>query len=266
MRVRIIFLLKNRGASVPFHHQFLLAQMVKGLLVKGRDPRFVHYEFYNFSGLKGQTKISRNGLNFYSSRVTLVFSAPEKEFIDYFLKHLFSFPQIELGNLILVPEMVEQEFMPTISEENKFICISPVVLLEPSIFDNQGKRFISPETETFSDQLYDSTMQRLEKLGSHDSDKMSSFYKFQIVPDQGYLNRIKETQKKFARIYPVYDMDVKYEIRGYTFPFTMYAAKEVQEFSFMCGLGKYTYKGFGMLDVANADPGERSEVYEFERL
>lgn len=264
MRVRIIFILKNKGSFVPFHHQYLLAQLVKGIILKGGEEKYKDYTFYNFSGLKGQTKVSRNGLHFYSSRITLVFSCPDQEFVDYFLKILFTFPQVEVGNLVIIPEGVEREGTPEIEDSMKFICISPVVLLSPTFNDAEGKKFISPETDAFSDLLYESTMLRMEQFGRFDSAEMESFYKFQIVPDKDYLNKIREGQKKFARIYPVYDQDVKYEVRGYTFPFTLYAAKEVLEFVFTCGLGTYTYKGFGMLDIANSDPSKRTIKYEFE--
>lgn len=266
MRVRIIFILKNKGSFVPFHHQFLLAQLIKGILVKGGEEKFISSNFYNFSGLKGQTKISRNGLHFYSSRVTLVFSAADKELIDYFLKHLFNFPQIEVGTMMLIPEAVEKEDEPDMSDAMKFVCISPTVLLKPSFSDDRGKKFISPQTDSFSDLLYESTMIRMEKSGAYSPEEIEHFYKFQIVPDKDYLLKIQEQQKKFARIYPLYDQDVKYEVRGYTFPFTLYAAREVQEFIFVNGLGLYTHKGFGMLDLARADPGKGTSKYEFNKF
>lgn len=262
MRVRIIFILKNKGANIPFHHQFLIAQLIKGILVKGGESRFLNYQFYNFSGLKGQTKISRNGLHYYSSRVTLVFSSLDKEFTDYFLKELFKFSQIELGNLLLAPEMVEEEQAPKLTDQNKFICISPLVLLMPKFNDAEGKKYISPESDEFSDILYESTMHRMSETEHYDEKQLASFYKFQIVPDSVYISKIHENQKKFARIYPVFDQDVKYEVRGYTFPFTLFAAKEVQEFVFTCGLGAFTHKGFGMLDIANADPTSRTRPYD----
>ena len=263
MRVRIIFILKNKGANVPFHHQYLLAQLIKGIIIKGGKKEFYDYSFYNFSGLKGQTKISRNGLHFYSSRVTLVFSSVSEVFLNYFLQNLFSFPQIEVGNLVLIPEGVEKEHTPKLSEKAKFICISPLVLITPSFNDSQGKRFIPPDTDEFSDMLYESTLERMSELGVYNEKQLKSFNKFQLVPDASYLSKIMDGQKKFARIYPVFDMDVKYEIRGYTFPFTLYAAGEVLDFAFTSGLGAFTHKGFGMLDLANSDPVERSEKYEF---
>ncbi len=265
MRARIIFILKNRGSYVPFHHQYMLAQLVKGILVKGGEKQFIDSKLYNFSGLKGQTKISRNGLHFYSSRVTLVLSSADKDFVDYFLKHLFSLPQIEVGTMVLVPESVEKEIHPEVKDVMKYICISPLVLLKPSFYDDRAKKFIPPQTDAFSDLLYESTMLRMEESGKFTAEQLTSFYKFQMVPDNDYLIKIRDTQKKFARIYPLYDQDVKYEIRGYTFPFTLYAAKEVQEFVFTNGLGMYTNKGFGMLDLVEAVPGKNTEKYEIEK-
>ncbi len=263
MRARIIFILKNRGSYVPFHHQYLLAQLVKGILVKGGEKKFIEETLYNFSGLKGQTKISRNGLHFYSNRVTLVLSSANKDFIDYFLKHLFGFPQIEIGTMFLIPEFVEKEEEPELEEASKYVCISPLVLVQPSFSDDRAKRFFTPESDTFSDMLYDATMLKMERSGLYNSEEIASFFKFQIVPDKEYLAKIREQQKKFARIYPLYDQDVKYEVRGYTFPFTLYAAKEVQRFVFTNGLGLYTFKGFGMLDIAEAAPGKNTVKYEF---
>ena len=261
MRVRVIFILKNKGAFVPFHHQFLLAQLVKGIIIKGGNEKFKDFSFYNFSGLKGQTKISRNGLHFFSNRVTLVFSCLNKEFVDYFIEELFKISNVEVGNLVLLPESVELENMPEFKDEMKYICISPMVLLKPSFNDNESKRFIPPETDEFSDILFESTILRMEALGTYTNEKLTSFSKFQLVPDENYLRKIRENQKKFARIYPVYDQDVKYEVRGYTFPFVLYAAKDVQEFVFSGGMGSFTHKGFGMLDLANTDPSKRTIGY-----
>lgn len=266
MRVRVIFLLKNKGGYVPFHHQYLLAQLVKGLIIQGGNKKYRDFTLYNFSGLKGQTKISRNGLHFYSSRITLVFSSPDADFVEYVMRTLFSYPQIEVGNLVMTPEMIERERMPEVGESTKFICISPLVLLTPRFNDPSSKSFINPMSDQFSDLLYESTLKRMGSSGFFDEKQLEGFYKFQVVPDRNYLNRIRDEQKKFARIYPLYDQDVKYEVRGYTLPFTLYAAPEVQEFVFACGLGSCTHKGFGMLDIANSDPTLRSEPYLLEGI
>jgi CRISPR-associated endoribonuclease Cas6 len=262
LRIRIIFSLKNRGAYVPFHHQYLLAQVIKGLLVFGPDKSFLEFNQFNFSGLKGQTKVSRKGLHYYSSKVTLVFACSDKRFMDYFIAQLFAQKDLIVGNLHLEPESVESEEPVQISDEARFLCISPIVLLPPAFNDDRGKKFISPDSDEFSDLLYDSTIARMEATGKYTQEQLSSFYKFQIVPDKDYIQRIQASHKKFARIYPLYDNDIKFEIRGYTFPFVLYAAKEVHHFIYENGLGQFTHKGFGMLDIANNDSIHRATEQE----
>ncbi len=265
MRIRIVFQLKNRGAYVPFHHQFLVAQTIKGLVLLGGERKFLNFTRYNFSGIKGQIQISRKGLHFYSSRVTLVFSSSDQDFLDYFLKVLMIQKELMIGTLQLVPEAIENEDVVAIGEAVKFLCISPIVLTQASFNDESGKRFISPHSDEFSDLLYESTMSRMEESQKYSAEELASFYKFQLVADKDYLERIQATHKKFARIYPLYDYDIKFEVRGYTFPFTLYAPKPVQQFVYEYGLGHFSHKGFGMLDVANgntiAKPADEEMVY-----
>ncbi len=261
MRVRIIFSLKNRGAILPFHHQYILSQLIMDIF-KDCDDRYTSYEYYNFSGLKGQTKVARTGLCYFSSKVTLVFSSPNEDLIKEFLRCLFERPEVELGQLKLIPESVLRE-EDVMFEKNsgKFICISPLVLVSPSA-GLGAKKFITPDSDTFSDLLYESTMNRMERSGRFSAEKIASFYKFQLVPDKNYLEKIKTEEKKFARIYPTYDEEEKYEVRGYTMPFTLLAEPEVQQFVFDCGLGEIANRGFGMLDIAHAEPTKRISAYE----
>jgi CRISPR-associated endoribonuclease Cas6 len=262
LRTRIIFSLKNRGAYVPFHHQYLLAQVIKGLLVFGPEKSFLDFNQFNFSGLKGQTKVSRKGLHYYSSKVTLVFACSDKQFMDYFIARLFEHKEIIVGNLHLVPESIESEEPVPMSGEARFLCISPIVLIQAAFNDERGKKFVPPDSDEFSDLLYDCTLSRMEATGRFTAEQLASFYKFQIVPDHDYIQRIQSSHKKFARIYPLYDNDIKFEVRGYTFPFTLYAAKEVQQFVYENGLGHFTYKGFGMLDVSTNDSIQRHTEQE----
>lgn len=262
MRTRIIFSLKNRGAYVPFHHQYLIAQVIKGLLVFGPEKSFLTFNQFNFSGLKGQTKVSRKGLHYYSSKVTLVFACSDKVFMDYFITRLFAQPEVIVGNLHLVPESTEAEDPVQIGDEARFLCISPIVLIQADFNDEKGKKFVPPDSDEFSDLLYESTLARMEATGRFTPEQLTSFYKFQIVPDREYIQRIQSSHKKFARIYPLFDNDIKFEVRGYTFPFVLYAAKEVQQFVYENGLGHFTYKGFGMLDISNNDSIRRATEQE----
>ena len=244
--------MKNRGGYVPFHHQHLLAQTIKGVLATGGHSEFATSTDFNFSGLKGQTKISRKGLHFYSAKATLVFSSGTRELMEYFQEVLFKQKELIVGNLFLMPESVEAEEPVVVTDSQKFLCISPIVLLPGAFNDEKNKRFISPHDDEFSDLLYDSTLARMSSSGKFTEEEIAGFYKFQIVPDKDYLERIESGHKKFARIYPLYDLDIKYEVRGYTFPFTLYAPDAVQRFIYERGLGYFAHKGFGMIDVAHS--------------
>ncbi len=262
MRVRIIFSVKNKGGHVPFYHQSLLSQLAESLLAGNR--LLLEANEYNFSGLKGQTKVSKNGLHFYSSRATLVFASASRELIDAFLQKLFEQKEVELGTLQLIPESVEQEILPQFGDELKCVCISPIVAVDSGGNELYAKKFILPESDAFSDFLYESTMMRMEKSGRYTPEQIAGFYKFQIIPDKAYLEKIKEGEKKFARIYPVQTGEECVEVRGYTFPFALYSAVEVQEFIFECGLGFFTHKGFGMVDVVQTGSVRRTEPYPYE--
>lgn len=251
---------------MPFHHQHLLSALVRDF-TEGYRPRQENIElFFNFSGIKGQTRVSRHGLNYFSSRVTLVFACLDKGLAHHFITNLFKQNLIEIGELILSPESVDMEEMPDFQEEMKYICLSPLVIT-PADEDGNSKEFVMPDSDFFSDLLYDCTMNRMERSGLFSAEEITSFYKFQFIPDKDYLSKIHQESKKFARIYAVFDkQETKLEVRGYTLPFALYAHPKVQEFVFTCGLGEVTPEGYGMLDLANIDPVTRSSSYDLSFL
>lgn len=265
MRVRIIFGLQNKGAYVPFHHQYVLAEFLNPYIEEYKRV-FGKEEVgeLNYSALKGQTRVGKDGLHFYSSKVTLVFSSLNLEFVDFLMSRIFSQVQVMVGRLLLAPLHVDKEVVPEFLEEMKYLCLSPTCIMDPLDETQDTKRFINPVLDQFSDFLYESTISRMEKAG-YTAEQLASFYKFQLVPDKDYLLKVKGEEKKFARIFPVFLNNTKYELRGYTFPFTLYADPEVQKFVFNAGLGYMTRKGFGMLDIAHSDPNARSIPFEVKR-
>lgn len=265
MRIRITFSVKNKGIAVPFHHQYLISQVMKGLVLFSEVDTYNDFNWYSFSGLKGQTRVSRSGLHYTSKFVTIVFSSPSREFMAFLVSELFKQDHIEIGQLQLSPERVDEEMSTEPVEEMKYICISPLVLIRPVFNADRGKVFIDPTTDEFSDIVYESTIKKMEAAGVK-TDEIEGIENFQLVPDKHYIQKMYESQKKFARIYPMFDQDVKFEIRGYTFPFTLYAPREVQAFVYTVGLGEFSQKGFGLLDIANSDPVKRAVPFEYERL
>lgn len=258
MRVRFVFKLNNKGAVLPFHHQNLIRSFLE--MVLGQSQQLDQQPF-NFSGLKGQTKVGKDGLHYFSKRVTLVMSSSINGFLEEVIELVFQKEQFYLGNLLLTPEFVENEYLPSISTESKYLCISPMVIAHTdNIYTN--KQFIPPNSDQFSDYLYESTLTRMEESGQYTMEQIASYSKFQVVPDKRYLEKMAQRGKKYARIYSLHYHGEPIEIRGYTFPFTLYAPQEVQDFIIKNGIGDLTQYGFGMLDVSGGEGIKREIIFK----
>lgn len=260
MRIRIIFKLRNKGAILPFQHQHLLLSFIEKLM-QGKNFDIHNKVLLNFSGLKGQIKVGRNGISYLSTRVTLIISSLSQPFIDTFLQELFKHKLLEVGDVILTPEYVEREVTPELKNSVKYLCLAPLV---PQIFEDQAASLIDmPTMEVFSDMLYESTMHRMEKSGLYAAQEIEQFFQFQLVPDQEYLEKMAIVDKKTYRSYFIYANGVvAQEIIGYTFPFALYAHPKVQHFIFHTGFGEFTQQGYGMLDIANSVHHDRVLPYK----
>ena len=144
MRVRVTFKVRNRGAVVPFHHQHLIAQVLRGLIVNSGEDQYNSFTHYNFSGLKGQTRVSRSGLHYTSSRVTVVLSSTYRDFLDFLISRIFDQEKIDCGGLIITPEFVDEEMSVAFEK-------STIILLPAAFNSDESKRFIEPGTDEFSD-------------------------------------------------------------------------------------------------------------------
>ncbi|MFY0606602.1 MAG: CRISPR-associated protein Cas6 [Cyclobacteriaceae bacterium] len=244
MRVRLTFEVQNRGGVVPFHHQSYLSQIFDSIIVK-LSSNFQDYTFYCFSGLKGQTRLGKGGLKYSSKRVTVVITSANAEFIEDLIKQLLKAKGFQVGDLIIVPLSADEELPLGFSQEMKYLCISPII---PSLSHPDE---IDPTSNEFSDLLYDATLNRMVDFGL-DLSKIENIQKFQIIPDADYLARLKASNKVFSRVYTIVDKkEQELQLRGYTFPFRLFAMPEIQDFIYTCGLGLQCASGYGMLDGTN---------------
>ncbi|MFN8166053.1 MAG: CRISPR-associated endoribonuclease Cas6 [Bacteroidia bacterium] len=244
MRVKISFL-KVHGSSgtVPLHHQKIISAFMEEII---RELP-VQSEFYNFSSLKGTSKVQAGQIRFLSSKVSLVLSAPEPEFVDKWVKQIFDRRLVSFAKLTLVPKSYEIIPDPDFQQVMKYVCISPMIAQPPFETDAAGNipEALDPRTQEFSDLFYDAIMDRMEKAGFTEK-QLASFAEFEIVPDAGYVQKILDTHKKFARIYKNNNNET---IFGYLLPFTLHAHPQVQKFVWECGLGLNTVQGYGMIDI-----------------
>jgi CRISPR-associated endoribonuclease Cas6 len=205
---------------------------------------------YNFSGIKGQSKVTSDGLFFDSPKVTIVFSSLNENFVNSFVDALFEYQEVRLGTMLLKPFQVFREVVSFDNKSVKYICLSPLVPISDGLPKDEIKKFIPPDSETFSDLLYDSTLTRMEKSELFSNEDIKLFSDFYFEPEKDYMAKTKLHEKKFSRIYHTNNKGTQVELRGYTLPFLLSAHPKVHEFIFHSGFGEVTQEGFGMIDFA----------------
>lgn len=251
MRIKISFL-KVHGSSgtVPLHHQKIISAFMDEII---RELP-VTSDFYNFSSLKGTSKVQSGQIRFLSSKVSLVLSAPHAEFTEDWVKKIFDRRLVSFAKLTLVPKSFDIIPDPEFKPQMKYVCISPMIPQPPFLTDETGTlpEPLDPRSHEFSDLFYDAVLDRMEKAGFTE-EQISSFAEFEIVPDPGYIQKISETHKKFARIYKNNSNQTMY---GYLLPFTLHAHPQVQKFIWECGIGNFTTQGYGMVDVVGGISSE----------
>lgn len=233
---------------MPHYQQTLLKNWLENLKIASETWR--DYSFYNFSSLRGKANSQQAGLGYLPGQIRLVISSPSEEFLDFIIAQILAQDSCKIGPLCLSAVSAQKEPVPALGEAVKYVCISPLILSLQALEDEQtGKAFIHPQEDQFSDLLYESTIKSMEASRLYSPAEIKEFFKFQLVPDHYYLNKLKRQGKLFARIYPVSYGGKEYEVRTYVFPFTLYAAKPVQEYVYTYGLGALTEQGLGMLDT-----------------
>lgn len=242
MRVKISFLRDQMSANtIPLHHQALVAESLYQLI----DSFGGNRSLLNFSSLKGTSKIQNGFMRFLSSKVTLVLSSRSAEQLEQLTSKIFELPFLAVGKMNLMPRSHEIIPDPEFSMKMRYLCISPMILVDPHKDPDKSQITIEPTSQEFSDILYEQTLDRMEKAGFSESD-LNNFAEFDAQPDHEYVQKLNETGKKFARYYRAADGST---MMGYLLPFTLHAHPEVQKFIWQSGIGALTDQGYGMVDL-----------------
>lgn len=245
MRVKISFVRDlNSSNSIPLHHQKLLSSALHEVVSAfSLEPLP-----FNFSSLKGTSRIQNGYMRFLSTKVTMVISAASTENCNRIIDEIFSRPYISVGKLNLIPKFKEIIADPTITKRMRYIGISPMVLADPKIDQKKAQELIDPNSREFADTLYNVVMDQMEKAG-YTEDQLNQYAEFEAQPDKEYVEKIQDSGKKFARFYKCSE---GYTMLGYLLPFTLYAHPDVHDFIWKTGIGVLTNEGYGMVDVVNS--------------
>jgi len=244
MRIRIILGVLNRGGVIPFFHQAQIHEIIYKLMA---STEYREFKGYSFSNLKGGTKVTTDGLEFTSTKATIIICSYNSDFINSLKRQLHLNNSFSIGNLNLLVLTIEDELIINdFGFSMKYICLSPILPNNTWKVDNE---YIDPFSDSFSDYLYENTMERMEQYKIAESEKLNTWNKFQIVPDKEYLEKQMYDPGRFARLQYIRIGSVDYKIRVYSFPFKLHAEAEVHEFIYNTGLGELTDMGLGMVDI-----------------
>ncbi|MFM9056355.1 MAG: CRISPR-associated endoribonuclease Cas6 [Bacteroidota bacterium] len=241
MRVKISFLRDQMSANmIPLHHQSLIAESLFTLAESvGGDGRELC-----FSSLKGTSKIQNGFMRFLSSKLTLVLSSRNADLVEKITSKVFESPYFAVGKMNLMPRSHEFITDPVFETKMRYLCISPMILVDPSRDPERSQLIIDPTSQEFSDILYEQTLDRMERAGYTESD-LNNFAEFDVQPDHEYVQKLNESGKKFARYYRAADGST---MIGYLLPFTLHAHPEVHKFIWESGMGALCEQGYGMID------------------
>jgi CRISPR-associated endoribonuclease Cas6 len=243
MRVKFSFLkLKESEPVLPLHHQKLISTFLRDLLAD--EPN--HTGLYNFSTLKGTSKVQAGQIKYMSSKVSLAFASADDKVAEHLIKKIFACEQVYIGKMGLIPKAHLVIADPHFTMQMKYVCISPLVIENAVAGEEPRSAPLDPATHEFSDHLYNVMIERMELAGYSEED-LNSFAEFELQPDKIYMNRMNELGKKLVRFYK---NDNNEMMPGYLIPFMLHAHPKVQKFIWDAGLGLYCNNGFGMVDLA----------------
>ncbi len=242
MRIKISFLREHSSAnSIPLHHQKLLTDSLGMYMDEISGDR----SLFNFSSLKGTSKIQNGFMRFLSSKITLVISSRNQEFAEALVKKIFDNPHLAVGKMNLVPKTYEVIPDPSFQTKMRYLCISPLIIFNPDKESERAQDIVDPTSQQFSDILYNITLDRMEKAGFTET-MLNEFAEFEAQPDMEYINKINESGKKYARMYK---SAAGNPMMGFLLPFTLHAHPDVHKFIWECGIGQLTEEGYGMVDM-----------------
>jgi CRISPR-associated endoribonuclease Cas6 len=242
MRIKISFTRDNTsGNSLPLHHQKLLFDALTNAITDVNGDR----NDLSFSSLKGTSKIQNGFMKFLSSKVTLVLSSHNDDFLKQLVERIFEKSFLPVGRMNVLPRHQELIPDPLFETKMRYLCISPIILFDPVKDAMRASESMDPSSHDFSDVLYNQTLDSMERAGFTEA-QLSQYAEFDVQPDQDYIAKINNSNKKFAR---VYRNSADENMMGYLIPFTMHAHADVHKFVWQRGIGVLNHEGYGMIDL-----------------
>ena len=246
MRLKITFQLQTGSYNtVPLHHQKIVSNFLQHINGELQKLPFS----FNFSSLKGTTKVQNGMMKFLSNKLSLVVGSADEDYMQLLRQYLETGNLLNLGKMQVKCKNISEIPDAGFNTQMRYVCISPIILYDVEKQPELALEAIEPMSKEFSDQLYNSTMDRMEAAG-YSTLELSQFAEFEVLPDPEYINKSIGSTKKYVR---TYKSNTDKQMSGYLLPFTLHAHPKVHEFFWNSGIGELSDQGYGMIDVAKEE-------------
>lgn len=211
-------------------------------------------KLFNFSKLiiPGGRRIEETLLIPGMKPVQLYISSPMLEdFIQHFVIGLFQQQEIliraqNLGARFIV-EAVETAVTPNFQAQQKFKCLSPIVVSGKHIYaGRQQEYFMRPGDAELSEAIRKNLINKYQLIFKYLPNDDS--LKFSLDPD--YVKR-KGGFEKLSKLITIkeFHKNESTQIKAFESPFYFAGSAELMQIAWECGIGQRNSLGFGMIDV-----------------
>ncbi|MGB9680161.1 MAG: CRISPR-associated endoribonuclease Cas6 [Minisyncoccia bacterium] len=247
MRLKLT-LLPEEGKSLNINYNYFLSGWVYNTLkkankeyaeelhTKGYSYGKKAFKLFTFSQLRSKNfKITDKNIMFLD-KTYLYITSPKKEFLLNFIGEVLNNDILKLQNYEFKIESAEVLKEPEFNnEENKFICLSPIVSSTAVEIDGKRKSVNLPlHQPKFVENLKNNLIEKYYVLYNTLPDNLSLNINFDM---QYYSQKPKSKRIKYKNIF----------VWGYMVPFIMSGNIELIKVAYDCGIGEKNSAGFGMI-------------------
>jgi len=247
MRAEVLLKPREKAVFLPYNYQYYLTAAIYEAVGKS-SPDFsqkLHdqgygerrFKFFTFSQLLAKRKKFAPDGFWVIGELSFKVSSPLYEFLLHFMNGIFQDHRLRIGSQEFEVKGAFLKDRPEIRPEEKFICLSPIVVSTPKegIKTPYYLRY-TEEPELFSEKIRQNLIRKFTTYYERPplDDRLFFFF------DEQYLRQNKATKLIHYR-------DQK--ILGYLAPFTVEGSTELINFGYDVGFGEKNSMGFGCVEV-----------------
>ncbi|ADL70145.1 CRISPR-associated protein Cas6 [Thermoanaerobacterium thermosaccharolyticum DSM 571] len=247
MRIKIT-LLPEEYKSLNINYNYFLSGWVYNTLKKANREFAEHlhekgyrygkkvFKLFTFSQLRSKKlKIIDDEIMFLDETY-LYITSPKKEFMLNFVTEVLNNEFLKLQDYQFRIKSVEMLKEPEFSnKEDKFICLSPIVMSTAIEIDGKRKSINLPLHDSrFIENIKNNLIEKYYVLYNTLPDNLNINIDFDV---NYYMKNPNGKRIKFKNVY----------VKGYMVPFTMSGNPDLIKVAYECGLGEKNSAGFGMI-------------------